>query len=78
VTPLAALLARIGWSTGELAARLDVSPDAARHWASGRREPPPSVLAWLEDIADAVASVAQLPPGWEGVRPGRRAALSPD
>ena len=78
MTPLATLLARIGWTTGEVAARLDVSPDTARQWASGRREPPPSVLPWLADVADALATVDSQPVGWEGVRAGRRAGADAD
>jgi transcriptional regulator with XRE-family HTH domain len=72
VTPLAALLARIGWTTGELAARLDISPDTTRSWANGRRSTPLSVLAWLADVAAAVTKVRPKPAGWEGVRPGHR------
>jgi transcriptional regulator with XRE-family HTH domain len=68
VTPLAALLARIGWTTGELAARLDISRHTTGQWATGRRGAPLSVLAWLADIADAVDSVAPLPVGWADLR----------
>ena len=78
MTPIATLLARIGWTTGELAARLDVSPDTASRWARGTRTPPPSVVAWLAEIADAVAAVDSRPAGWEGVRAGRRAELRAD
>ena len=74
MTPLAKLLARIGWTTGELSARLDVSPDTTSRWARGTRTPPPSVLVWLAAIADAVATVDSQPAGWDGVRAGRRAA----
>ena len=56
-----------------LAARLDVSTDTTRQWASGRREPPPDVLAWLKDKADALDSAPPRPVGWGGVSPGRRA-----
>jgi hypothetical protein len=73
VTPIAALLARIGWTTGELATRLDISPDTSGRWARGTRGAPPSVIAWLGDIADAVETIAPLPVGWDGVRTGRRA-----
>jgi hypothetical protein len=57
VTPLALLLGRIGWTTGELAARLNASPDTTRSWANGRRSTPPSVLPWLGEIATAMETV---------------------
>ena len=72
MTPLAALLAQIGWTTGELAHRLDVSPDTTSRWARGTRGYPSSVLTWLAEIADAIATVDSLPVGWQGVAPGRR------
>ena len=72
MTTTATLLARLGWTTGELAARLDVSPDTARQWASGRREPPPNVAPWLARLADAIGAVESQPAGWTGVRVGRR------
>jgi transcriptional regulator with XRE-family HTH domain len=78
VTPLATLLARIGWTTGELARRLDIPPDTTSRWARGTRTPPPDVLTWLAEVADAVASVDSQPAGWEGVRVGRRAELRAD
>jgi transcriptional regulator with XRE-family HTH domain len=68
MTPLAALLARIGWTTGELAGRLDVSPDTTRQWASGRRTPPPDVMLQLEPVARAVERAWRQPDGWNGVR----------
>jgi transcriptional regulator with XRE-family HTH domain len=76
VNPVASLLARIGWTTGELAIRLDVSPDTTNQWARGRRAPPPEVLAWLADVATAMASADSQPVGWNGVRPGRRGAAA--
>jgi transcriptional regulator with XRE-family HTH domain len=76
VNPVATLLVRIGWSTGELAARLDVSPDTTNQWARGRRAPPPGVVEWLAAIADAIASADSQPAGWDGVRPGRRGAAT--
>jgi hypothetical protein len=57
MTPLAAQLASIGWTTGELAARLGSSSDTTRSWANGRRSTPPSVLRWLGEIAAAVETV---------------------
>lgn len=73
MTPIAALLARIGWPSSELAGRLGVADATVRHWVSGRREPPPSVIERVALVADAVDAVWSLPVGWDGVRPGRRA-----
>ena len=68
MTPLATLLAHIGWTTGELARRLSVTDGTVRNWVTGRRSPSLSVLVWLAEVADAVASVDSQPAGWEGVR----------
>lgn len=60
MTPLALLLVRIGWSTAELSRRTGVGYSRVRCWETGentRGNPvptPPEVLAWLEQVADAV------------------------
>ena len=60
MTPTAALLARIGWTTAELSRRLRIGYSRARCWETGentRGNPvptPPEVLAWLEQVADAL------------------------
>lgn len=74
MTQTAALLARIGWTAGELARRLDVARDTAGDWVRGRRAPPPHVLTWLADVAQGVEGAGEQPPDWRGVRPGRRVA----
>lgn len=51
MTPTAAHLDAIGWSTTELARRLGTSSKTARAWRSGRRSPPPQVIAWLQALA---------------------------
>jgi len=56
-TPLASLLARIGWTTVELARRLDVSDSTVRSWVIGRRAVPQSVLFWVGRVAKAVEGV---------------------
>ncbi len=61
---LGELLDRIGWTTGELAERLQVSPDTTGQWRRGRRSPPPSVLVWLTEVAVAVETAGAMPPGW--------------
>jgi transcriptional regulator with XRE-family HTH domain len=71
VTPLATLLAHIGWTTGELARRLGVTDGTVRNWVTGRRSPSPSVLLWLADIADAMDRAQPLPDGWDGGHVGR-------
>jgi hypothetical protein len=57
MTPLAAMLARIGWTTGELARRVGVAESTTRSWASGRRACPQSVLFWVGAVARAVERV---------------------
>lgn len=73
MTPIAVLLARIGWTPGELARRLECADGTTHQWKSGRRAPPPYVVEWLEEVAAALAKVRPTPVGWDGVRPGRRA-----
>ena len=46
------LLWVVGWSSSELARRLDVLPETARAWLKGRREIPPRVIDWLRGHAD--------------------------
>ena len=70
---LRSVLARIGWTTGELASRLDVSADTTNQWARGRRSAPPVVLVWLEQVASGVEAAGPTPPDWQGASPGRRA-----
>ncbi len=41
----------IGWSSNELARRLDVSPKSARDWVSLRRPVPEMIGDWLEHLA---------------------------
>jgi transcriptional regulator with XRE-family HTH domain len=64
MTPLATLLARIGWTPTELASRLQVLPGTAQQWARGRRDPPPIVLDRLELVARAVEGAWRAPDGW--------------
>jgi DNA-binding transcriptional regulator YdaS (Cro superfamily) len=64
MTPLANLLDLIGWTTGELAARLGVAPATVRSWCSGRREVPVAVVAWLGEVAAALARVDPPPERW--------------
>jgi hypothetical protein len=73
MTTLSAPLSRIGWTTGELSRRLRIAPETTTHWASGRRAPPPAVLAWLERVARAVEGVGPPPEDWSDGRRGRRA-----
>ena len=61
MTPLALLLVRIGWSTAELSRRTGVGYSRVQCWRTGentRGNPvtttPPELLAWLEQVADAV------------------------
>ena len=50
---LDACLRELGWQQPELARRLEVRLSTIRQWLSGRREIPPNVAAWLEDLSDA-------------------------
>lgn len=45
------LLFVIGWSTNELARRLDVDPKSARSWLAARRPIPLAIGDWLELLA---------------------------
>jgi hypothetical protein len=58
------LLYVIGWSTNELARRLDITPNTARDWFSGRRPMRTEVHAWLEDLAQLHFTRLR-PPNWE-------------
>ena len=71
MTPLATLLARIGWTTGELARRLDVPARTIRQWHAGTRPTPLNVLDRLARVARTMDAVWSLPVAWTGVRPGR-------
>jgi len=60
MTPLAHLLARIGWTAGELGRRLGISHQHAHRLVTGRNangnrlEPPLGLVEWLERVAEAV------------------------
>jgi len=58
------LLGQIGWTRGELARRLGVSDSAVQGWATGRREAPENLLAWLRDVASQMAEAGAQPPDW--------------
>lgn len=58
------LLADVGWTTDELATRLHVNPDSVAKWRRGRRTPPPALLDWLAQIAEAQARAGPVPAGW--------------
>jgi transcriptional regulator with XRE-family HTH domain len=61
---LADLLDDIGWSNGDLARRLDISPDTVSKWAKGRRDPPQPVMDWLGQLATCHARAGPHPKGW--------------
>ena len=69
---LGMLLERIGWTTGELAARLGIAPATVRDWVSGRRAAPPAVLEWVAHVAAAVEACGPQPEGWSNPGVGRR------
>jgi DNA-binding transcriptional regulator YiaG len=54
-------LAAIGWRNAELGRQLNIGEVTIRAWMSGRREPPPAVLAWLRAIRAAIEAG---PEGW--------------
>ena len=72
-----ALLAEIGWTTGELARRANVSEDTAGQWARDRRPTPKIVTQWLHQIRDAIALCGPSPPDWRGAALGRPKASKP-
>lgn len=65
------LLAEIGWTSAELASRLDVAPDSVDKWRRGRRTPPPALLVWLAHVAECQDRAGPHPVGW---RDGQEAA----
>jgi len=63
MTPLPALLARIGWTQAELARRVGKSPETVGQWMRATLtrhgtpvRTPPDVLAWLHKVAERVES----------------------
>lgn len=58
-TRLRAALAACHWSVRHVAPLIQWDERTIRHWLSGRYEPPPDVLAWIEDLG---ACHAQRPP----------------
>lgn len=46
-TTLRAILDRIGWTAGALAAHLGITSQAVRQWMAGRNPVPNDVAAWL-------------------------------
>jgi transcriptional regulator with XRE-family HTH domain len=61
---LAEILKAIGWSSAELARRLNVRHDTVMSWLNGRRRVPDNLSAWLIKVRDAVGSAPPLPDGW--------------
>jgi DNA-binding transcriptional regulator YiaG len=61
---LSELLREVGWPAAELARRLSIREDTVRGWLNGRREVPPNVGRWLEQIRDGIATAPALPDGW--------------
>lgn len=66
MTPLSAILARIGWTVPHLAGRLGLPHQTVYRWHSGRNtrgnpcSAPADVIAWLERVAAAIE--AEPPP----------------
>jgi transcriptional regulator with XRE-family HTH domain len=58
------LMAQVGWTSAELAWRLNVAPNSVDKWRCGRRTPPNAVLAWLAHVAECQAGAGSAPPGW--------------
>ena len=52
-----ALLDAAGWTPVEFAGRFGVNGRSARGWVSGRREPPPAAIDYLERVVTAVENV---------------------
>jgi plasmid maintenance system antidote protein VapI len=55
------LLKEIGWTAGEAARRLNISPKTMRDMATGRRPIPERIGAWLQAVA-AMMRTAPPPP----------------
>ena len=63
MTPLAFHLRRLCWPRRHLANLLGVRVDTVDHWASGKRDPPPCVVAWLTAMTVGETDPGQ-PEGW--------------
>ena len=61
---MAATLKAIGWTSGELARRLDIRADTVQSWLIGRRPIPPNVERWLYQVRDSLSTAPQWPDGW--------------
>jgi DNA-binding transcriptional regulator YiaG len=62
------LLATLHWSHRTLAGVLEVRRTNVQRWCHGAAEPPPTLLPWLEAIAQGLRD-RPLPEGWfEGAR----------
>lgn len=63
---MAALLRRIGWSSNELARRLDVSYRSLNGWLHDTRPIPENLAEWLREVAAAQGMAPPLPKDWKG------------
>ena len=59
---LSQVLADLGWSSQELARRLNIAERSVRRWLSGQQEVPPGIETWLEAMAALMRS-GPPPPG---------------
>lgn len=55
-TRLRNALTTMRWGYVALANELRVNERTVRRWVAGRNEPPPDILAWLEEMAAFVES----------------------
>lgn len=61
---MAEALKAIGWTSGELARRLDIRADTVQSWLIGRRPIPPNVERWLHQVRASLSTAPQWPDGW--------------
>ena len=75
---LSYLIRAVGWRGNELARRLGCSPSLVQRWRDDRAAVPAGVIAWLQQIADAIPPT----PEWrdadaDRIQPGSSKAADP-
>ena len=60
----------IGWSSQEIARRLDVRENTVRQMLQGKRRIPDNFAAWLEGFVAHLGAYPALPDDWQAGRKG--------
>jgi ribosome-binding protein aMBF1 (putative translation factor) len=57
----------LGWSSGELARRLNIREDSVRQYISGKRNIPDGLGVWLDACVEIARTMPKHPEGWRAV-----------